>query len=156
LRRHLRTLEKEFDSLITLLIDSGSFTDRVDTTGVLSNQAARDLGIVGMAARASGIDADLRRDHPHDAYRKLQFEVPVESGGDVRARLMVRAREVEQSFRIVNGALDLLPELRETPLRSPMPDALPADRRSGGWKRGAGRACTGWRPTSGADSLASK
>ena len=36
--------------------------------GILSNQVARDLGIVGMAARASGIDADLRRDHPHDAH----------------------------------------------------------------------------------------
>ena len=51
-----------------------------------------------MAARASGVDEDLRRDHPHDAYDGLRFEVPVEEGGDVRARLMVRAREVEQSL----------------------------------------------------------
>jgi Ni,Fe-hydrogenase III large subunit/Ni,Fe-hydrogenase III component G len=130
LRRHLRMLEKEFDSLISLLIDSGSFTDRVDTTGILSHQAARDLGIVGMAARASGIDADLRRDHPHDAYSSLTFEVPVERGGDVRARLMVRAREVEQSFRIVCHALEILPE---TPLRSAMPTTLPADAAALGW-----------------------
>jgi Ni,Fe-hydrogenase III large subunit/Ni,Fe-hydrogenase III component G len=144
LRRHLGTLEKEFDSLITLLIDSGSFTDRVDTTGVLSNQAARDLGIVGMAARASGIDADLRRDHPHDAYGRLRFEVPVETGGDVRARLMVRAREVEQSFLIVHGALDMLPE---TPLRSPMPDALPADSAALGWAEAWRGPCVHWVAT---------
>jgi Ni,Fe-hydrogenase III large subunit/Ni,Fe-hydrogenase III component G len=144
LRRHLRTLEKEFDSLITLLIDSGSFTDRVDTTGVLSNQAARDLGIVGMAARASGIDADLRRDHPHDAYRRLQFEVPVETGGDVRARLMVRAREVEQSLLIVHRALDMLPE---TPLRSPMPDALPVDSAALGWAEAWRGPCVHWVAT---------
>ncbi|HVH27808.1 MAG TPA: NADH-quinone oxidoreductase subunit C [Vicinamibacterales bacterium] len=144
LRRHLRTLEREFDSLITLLIDSGSFTDRVDTTGILSNQVARDLGIVGMAARASGIDADLRRDHPHDAYAKLRFEVPVETGGDVRARLMVRAREVEQSLLVVHRALDMLPE---TPLRATMPDALPADSAALGWAEAWRGPCVHWVAT---------
>jgi Ni,Fe-hydrogenase III large subunit len=144
LRRHLRALESEFDGLITLLIDSGSFTDRVDTTGILSNQAARDLGIVGMAARASGIDADLRRDHPHDAYGTLTFEVPVEDGGDVRARLMVRAREVEQSFLIVHRALDLLPD---SPLRSPMPEALPADSSALGWAEAWRGPCVHWVAT---------
>jgi Ni,Fe-hydrogenase III large subunit/Ni,Fe-hydrogenase III component G len=144
LHRHLRGLEKAFDSLVTLLIDSGSFTDRVDTTGILSNQAARDLGIVGMAARASGIDADLRRDHPHDAYGALTFEVPVESGGDVRARLMVRAREVEQSLRIVRRALDTLPD---TPLRSPMPETLPADSAALGWAEAWRGPCVHWVST---------
>ena len=66
-----------------------------------------------MAARASGVDADFRRDHPHDAYDGLRFEVPVEEGGDVRARLMVRAREVEQSLSILHQVLDALPD---TPL----------------------------------------
>ena len=51
LRAHLHAFEKEFDDLITLLIDAGTFTDRVDGTGILTQQAARDLGIVGMAAR---------------------------------------------------------------------------------------------------------
>lgn len=144
LRSHLRTLEREFDDLIALLIDSGSFTDRVDTTGILSHQAAQDLGIVGMAARASGIDADLRRDHPHDAYSLLRFEVPVERGGDVRARLMVRAREVEQSFLIVHRALETLPD---TPLRSSMPDALPVDSAALGWAEAWRGPCVHWVAT---------
>ena len=59
LRTHLHVFEKEFGELITTLIDSGTFTDRVDGTGILWESAARDLGIVGMAARASGVDADL-------------------------------------------------------------------------------------------------
>ena len=130
LRSHLRSLEKEFDDLITLLIDSGTFTDRVDATGVLTHQAALDLGVVGMAARASGIDADLRRDHPHDAYDGLRFEVPVEEGGDVRARLMVRAREVEQSFLILARVLEALPD---TPLAAPLPKALPPASSAMGW-----------------------
>jgi Ni,Fe-hydrogenase III large subunit/Ni,Fe-hydrogenase III component G len=144
LRRHLLTLEREFDSLITLLIDSGSFTDRVDSTGVLTNQAARDLGIVGMSARASGIDADLRRDHPHDAYEGLRFEVPVENGGDVRARLMVRAREVEQSFRILAQALEALPD---TELQAPLPRELPAAASALGWVEAWRGPCVHWVAT---------
>ena len=117
---HLDRLEPRFDDLIKLLIDSGTFTDRVDDTGILGAQAARDLGVVGMAARASGLDLDLRRDQPHDAYASLRFQVPVEEGGDVRARLMVRAREVEQSLSILRQALEHLPEGRAM---VPLPDA---------------------------------
>jgi Ni,Fe-hydrogenase III large subunit/Ni,Fe-hydrogenase III component G len=130
LQAHLKSLEPEFDQLITTLIDAGTFTDRVDATGVLTQQVARDLGIVGVAARASGIDGDLRRDLAHDAYHGLQFEVPVEEGGDVRARLMVRAREVEQSFRILRQVLDALPA---TPLCAPLPRDLPTASSALGW-----------------------
>ena len=76
-----------------------------------------------MAARASGVDADLRRDHPHDGYEGLRFEVPVEEGGDVRARLMIRAREVEQSLLILHQILDALPD---SPLVARLPERLPA------------------------------
>ncbi|MDO8681319.1 MAG: NADH-quinone oxidoreductase subunit C [Acidobacteriota bacterium] len=130
LQAHLTSLEPEFDHLITSLIDAGTFTDRVDATGVLTHQAARDLGIVGVAARASHVDGDLRRDLPHDAYEGLQFDVPLEDGGDVRARLMVRAREVEQSFRILRQVLDTLPA---TALCASMPADLPAASSALGW-----------------------
>ena len=73
LRAHLHGFEKQFDELIRLLVDAGTFTDRVDGAGVLSQQAARDLGIVGMAARASGVDGDLRRDHPTRCLRGASF-----------------------------------------------------------------------------------
>jgi Ni,Fe-hydrogenase III large subunit len=144
LRVHLHRLEDDFDDLITLLIDSGSFTDRVDGTGVLTNQAARDLGIVGMAARASGVDADMRRDHPYDAYEGLRFEVPVEEGGDVRARLMVRAREVEQSFKILAQALAALPD---TELQARLPQELPAASSALGWVEAWRGPCVHWVAT---------
>jgi Ni,Fe-hydrogenase III large subunit len=130
---HLGRLKSDFESLVTLLIDSGSFTDRVDGTGTLPKDAARDLGVAGLAARASGLDEDLRRDHPHDDYDTLDFDVPVEEGGDVRARLMVRAREVEQSIRILAQALDPLPD---SLLTGPLPAELPALSASLGWAEG--------------------
>ena len=144
LRAHLRTFEKEFDDLVTTLIDSGTFTDRVDGTGILSTQAARDLGIVGLAARASGIDTDFRRDHPHDAYEQVRFEVPVEEGGDVRARLMVRAREVRQSVVILRQLLARLPD---TPLTVPVPDRLPPLASALGWVEAWRGPCTHWVST---------
>jgi Ni,Fe-hydrogenase III large subunit/Ni,Fe-hydrogenase III component G len=144
LRTRLRAFEEQFDDLITLLIDSGTFTDRVDGTGILPNQVARDLGIVGMAARASGVDADFRRDHPHDGYEGLHFEVPVENGGDVRARLMVRAREVEQSLSILHQVLDEMPD---TPLVAAVPDQLPASSSALGWAEAWRGPCTHWVAT---------
>jgi Ni,Fe-hydrogenase III large subunit/Ni,Fe-hydrogenase III component G len=144
LRAHLRRLRSDFESLFTLLIDSGGFTDRVDGTGVLSRDAARDLGVAGLAARASGIDEDLRRDHPHDAYAGLRFEVPVEEGGDVRARLMVRAREVEQSLSILEQALASLPD---SPLVTPPPPELPPRSSALGWAEAWRGPCLWWVQT---------
>jgi Ni,Fe-hydrogenase III large subunit/Ni,Fe-hydrogenase III component G len=150
LRRHLQRFEKEFDSLVKLLIDAGTFTDRVDGTGILTHQAARDLGIVGMAARASGVDADLRRDHPHDAYQGLKFHVPVEDGGDVRARLMVRAREVGQSLSILRQVLDQIPE---SPLEARFPERLPGGSCALGWAEGFRGPITHWAATDEAGNL---
>jgi Ni,Fe-hydrogenase III large subunit/Ni,Fe-hydrogenase III component G len=144
LQAHIRRLETEFDDLIAMLIDAGTFTDRVDATGILTPQAARDLGVVGMAARASGVDGDLRRDHPHDAYEGLHFEVPIEDGGDVRARLMVRAREVEQSFSILHQLLDAMPQ---TPLVAPFPRTLPVSASALGWVEAWRGPCTHWVAT---------
>jgi Ni,Fe-hydrogenase III large subunit/Ni,Fe-hydrogenase III component G len=146
----LRRLETEFDSLIRLLIDSGSFTDRVDGPGTLTLEAARDLGAVGMAARASGLDEDLRRDHPFDAYASFPFEVVVEEGGDVRARLMVRAREVTQSLSILKQALASLPE---SPLSARLPDHLPPLSAALGWTEAWRGPCLHWVETDGEGQL---
>jgi Ni,Fe-hydrogenase III large subunit/Ni,Fe-hydrogenase III component G len=130
IERHLTRFEKAFDELVGMSIDAGSFTDRIDGPGVLTMQAARDLGVVGMAARASGVDGDLRRDHPHDAYDTVSFTVPLEEGGDVRARLMVRAREVGQSVAILRAILGALPD---TPVDVRLPDQLPPAASALGW-----------------------
>jgi Ni,Fe-hydrogenase III large subunit/Ni,Fe-hydrogenase III component G len=151
LARHLRGFEKEFDELITLLIDAGTFTDRVDGTGILTQQAARDLGVVGIAARASGIDTDFRRDHPHDGYVDVRFDVPIEEGGDVRARLMIRAREIEQSLSILHQVLGAMPD---TPLTAPLPAHLPPSSSALGWVEAWRGPCTHWVATDERGTLA--
>ncbi len=66
-------------------------------TGILRPEKARDLGIVGVGGRASGVDLDVRRDHPYAAYARFPFRVPVYQEGDVLRRMQVRIDEVRES-----------------------------------------------------------
>lgn len=107
--RFARELRPEFDSLVELVQASSSTRDRLETTGILKPQTARDLGVVGIAGRASGINHDLRRDFPHAAYNQVQFSVPVYQEGDVLRRMQVRIDEVRQALAIIQQLLDKLP-----------------------------------------------
>jgi len=105
----LARIMSELGELIGLLRDNDAFLDRVNTTGILSEQAVLDLGVVGVAARASGVDFDVRRDFPYAAYSSLSFHVPVYTKGDVAARLWVRADEAVESIKIIGQLLAGLP-----------------------------------------------
>src|SRR5207249_284569 len=82
-------LRPEFDSLVNLIRESSSTRDRLENTGILKPDTARDLGVVGIAGRASGFDGDLRRDFPHAAYDQVKFSVHVYCEGDVLHRMQV-------------------------------------------------------------------
>jgi Ni,Fe-hydrogenase III large subunit len=83
--------------------------DRLHGTGILSHQIAHEMQVVGLAARASGIDEDARRDHPFAAYAALPPRVVVHREGDVWARLMVRVEEANEAARLIGSALETLP-----------------------------------------------
>jgi Ni,Fe-hydrogenase III large subunit/Ni,Fe-hydrogenase III component G len=101
--------EKEFKELVELIRSNSGTRDRLETTGVLKPEVAANLGIVGIAGRASGFDHDLRRDFPHAFYDQVQFTVPVFSEGDVQRRMVVRREELFQSFGILRQTLENLP-----------------------------------------------
>jgi Ni,Fe-hydrogenase III large subunit/Ni,Fe-hydrogenase III component G len=109
LREALATLEGEFRGLVALLKSSDSTRDRLERTGFLHPEKAAALGIVGVGGRASGIDLDVRRDHPYAAYRHLSWRVPVYQEGDVLRRMQVRIDEVFESVAMIRAALDSLP-----------------------------------------------
>lgn len=128
----LREVEREFEELLSLFRDNDAFLDRVHNTGILSNNAAVDLGVVGIAARASGVDTDFRRDYPYLIYPDVKFQVPVYTSGDVAARLWVRADEVFQSLRIIRKIIRVLPMLQAVELHVPIP-SIPAYTSAMGW-----------------------
>jgi Ni,Fe-hydrogenase III large subunit/Ni,Fe-hydrogenase III component G len=108
----LNTVQKvrdDFNEVVEMALDSALVLDRLHGTGVLTNRTARELQVCGIAARASGIDADARRDHPYAAYGDLPFRVPVFQEGDVWCRMMVRVEEVRESTSLIVRALEALP-----------------------------------------------
>jgi Ni,Fe-hydrogenase III large subunit/Ni,Fe-hydrogenase III component G len=100
----------EFHELVALIDSSESTRDRLEQTGILHPEKAKDLGIVGVAGRASGMDLDVRRDHPYAAYGRYSFRVPVYQVGDVSHRMQVRIDEVNESLRILQISADESPD----------------------------------------------
>lgn len=106
----LSDVQRDFRELIEYLMSIPSLVDRIETTGRIYNDTAKGLHVVGPAARASGIDRDMRRDHPYASYRDFNFRVQLQKAGDVLARTVVRADEVCESIGIIEQALWSLPE----------------------------------------------
>jgi Ni,Fe-hydrogenase III large subunit/Ni,Fe-hydrogenase III component G len=106
----LVSLKLDLNDFIDLMTSTQSVLDRVEGTGILPMQAAKDLNIVGPGARASGVDRDVRRDRPYAAYRHLSFLVPLHAQGDVNARMHVKLEELFESMSIIEQALSNLPE----------------------------------------------
>jgi hydrogenase-4 component G len=96
----------EYKSLMRLLLGTVSHMERMETTGRLSKEIAVRLGVTGVTARASGINDDMRKAHPHLLYDRLHFEPHTTSKGDVFARMMVRAEEAECSISMINALLE--------------------------------------------------
>ncbi len=134
LQETLDLFAHEFRDLISLIDSSESTRDRLEQTGVLRPDKARDLGIVGVGGRASGVDLDVRRDHPYAAYGRYLFRVPVYQAGDVWRRMQVRIDEVNESIDIVRRAMT---DGLQREFRVPVPP-IPAD-------RCAMSAVEGWR-----------
>lgn len=105
----LAYVEREFRELTDILLTTESYLDRVQGTGKLSYDIASGLHAVGPAARAAGVDRDARRDHPHAAYDRVSFKVPVFQEGDVLARVKMRIEETFESIEIIRQALEFMP-----------------------------------------------
>jgi Ni,Fe-hydrogenase III large subunit/Ni,Fe-hydrogenase III component G len=109
LRDTVERVNREFDELVALVKASDSTRDRLERTGTLRPETAKALGIVGVGGRASGIDLDVRRDHPYAAYSRYRFRVPLYENGDVLHRVQVRMDEVKESLGILREAAADLP-----------------------------------------------
>ncbi len=96
----LKKIKRDFNELVDILNFSVSFMDRLDAAGVLRKKTAQDLGIVGLAARASGIPTDLRKYFP-GVYKEAKFKMAIQESGDVLARYRIRISEFEESCRLI-------------------------------------------------------
>jgi len=107
LEESVKKLRSDCAELVKILYSTVSFMDRVDTTGVLRRKTAEDLGVVGLAGRASGIAVDLRSIFSAE-YTAAGFKPAVEQPGDCLSRLKVRVAEFEESCRLIGVFADKL------------------------------------------------
>jgi NADH-quinone oxidoreductase subunit D len=109
-----RTLMEDFpprfDEYEELLTNNRIWKKRTVGIGVLPADVAIDYGVTGPMLRGSGVQWDLRKVMPYDAYAEVEFEVPTGQNGDTYDRYIVRMAEMRQSVRIVLQCLDKLPD----------------------------------------------
>jgi Ni,Fe-hydrogenase III large subunit/Ni,Fe-hydrogenase III component G len=106
----LDAIEPDFSELERILSANASLTDRLETTGILTERTAWDHAVMGVVGRASGIDRDIRRDHPFAAYDDLSPKVALYRYGDVRARMRVRLDEIHESIRLIRDIKRRIPQ----------------------------------------------
>ncbi|MCA8832772.1 NADH-quinone oxidoreductase subunit D [Hymenobacter pini] len=110
----LRKWLKEFPAVMTefekMFNRNRIFMDRVVDVGGISAERALNYGFTGPNLRAAGVDYDVRVMNPYSSYEDFEFEIPVGTKGDTYDRFMVRNEEIWQSLRIINQALENLPQ----------------------------------------------
>ncbi len=109
LRRRLAAAVKDVTVAAELLWSTPSVMARFETTGVVSRQDALDAGLVGVAARASGLDRDVRQDFPTGIFAFEQIPAASAATGDVFARAYVRWIEMRRSARFITELSSRLP-----------------------------------------------
>lgn len=115
MREALDQAERDLKGAVELFFASGSVQARLEGAGTVPEDVARELGLVGPAARACGIRRDVRHDHPTGYYRLAQVPAVTAADGDVYARATVRWLEIRRSL---DFARSLLAELPAGPVRA--------------------------------------
>lgn len=109
-REFCATLPKTMDETDRLLTRSGIWCARMQDIGILTAEEAINYSLSGPMLRASGVPYDVRKDRPYLDYETYDFEVPIGEKGDVYDRYLCRFEEMRQSVRILEQALDRLPD----------------------------------------------
>lgn len=98
---------REYDNLLT---QNPIWIRRTKGVGIVSAENAVSLALTGACLRGSGVNYDVRKARPYQVYDRMEFDVPVESDGDVYSRYRVRLEEMRQSLRIIRQAVDQMPD----------------------------------------------
>jgi Ni,Fe-hydrogenase III large subunit/Ni,Fe-hydrogenase III component G len=109
LRQCLLDIAREASALESIYNDHSGLRDRFTGAGTVEPRLAAELGLIGLAGRASGQAVDLRCDLPTEPYTQLAPQMVLHQAGDVAARVAVRFGELEESCRLVHQILEGLP-----------------------------------------------
>lgn len=116
LTRRVKQTWKDSKDAVELMWGTSSLLNRFEAAGVLDPALAREIGLVGVAARACEIDRDVRKDHPFGPYRDSPIKTGKASAGRVLSRAWVRWEEMQESRRFI---LETLESLSSGPYEAP-------------------------------------
>ena len=110
----VKQVRKTNKEVMDLLMMNGIFIKRTANVGILPADVAISYACSGPVLRGSGVKYDLRKDEPYSIYDRFDFDIPVGDGevgvvGDCWNRNIVRVREMEESCRIIEQALEQMP-----------------------------------------------
>ena len=114
----LEIFEPDFDEMNEQLFQLPSALSRFERTGVVSYEDVLSIGTVGMAARMSGLNRDIRTSHPYCLYPELEHEPIIKHHGDVYSRVQIRRKEVKQSMEYVRKLISNVPDFRTETLKT--------------------------------------
>jgi NADH-quinone oxidoreductase subunit D len=109
-RRFTGNISGRLDEYETVLSENRIWLSRTVGIGVISGEDAIAIGLSGPALRGSGVAWDIRKSRPYAAYADMDFEIPLGENGDTYDRYLVRMEEMRQSRRIIQQALEKLPD----------------------------------------------
>lgn len=108
--KFLNEFPAKIDEYEALLDANPIFKERTQGVGIFPVDDLIDLGVTGPMLRAAGVPWDIRKDEPYSSYERFEFDVPVRHDNDVYGRYRVRMSEMRESCRIIQQALDGMPE----------------------------------------------
>ena len=110
IKNFLKIFPKTLKEVDKLLTRNRIWIERTKGVAVINAQDAVDLGLTGPVLRGSGVPFDLRKANPYLDYQNYDFEIPVATDGDAYSRYLCRLEEMRQSLRIIEQAIDNLPD----------------------------------------------
>jgi Ni,Fe-hydrogenase III large subunit len=110
----LESFEPDFNEMCKETFSLPTAIGRFEKTGIVTKEDAMSIGAVGMVARTSGINRDIRSSHPHDLYSELDHQPVIKRHGDVYSRAQIRKSEVRQSIGYIRKLLQDIPLKNET------------------------------------------
>lgn len=109
-RAFLKKMPSRMDEIDNLFSKNEIVIIRSRGVGIISAEDAIDYGMSGPNLRGSGVPFDVRKDEPYSVYDRISFQVVTQPAGDCLARYLMRTGEIRESLKIVEQALDMLPE----------------------------------------------
>lgn len=108
-----KAYEPDFNEMTEKFFSLPSALSRMERTGIVSYEEALEIGTVGMAARASALNRDIRSSHPYNQFiEKLNHEPIIKHHGDVYSRVRVRREEIVQSISYCKQLVESIPEFK--------------------------------------------